>query len=213
MALKCTDVISINLFLDPVFKLILPWAKLKLQKSQTMKRTTFLLIEVRESGRKWTSLSERKGGRANLTTPWPENEFKRQMKLTPCSWRWELILSKALLWTKCFHSPYLMWSSQQPDREALLISLLDRDEGWWDLPKVRQHKEAAELGLRYSKYNIPYVIPELHQLQFYKKKTMWMSFNNKNIQCKCFCHRMVKQQNLDEAASGQFSTRLLFWLL
>lgn len=43
---------SINLFLDLFFKIILPWAKVKLQKCQTMKRTTFLLIEVRESGRK-----------------------------------------------------------------------------------------------------------------------------------------------------------------
>ena len=70
------------------------------------------------------------------------------------------------------------------------------------------HKKVVELGLRYSKYNILYTIPRLHQIAVLQKENN-VGVLNKNIQCKCFCYRMVKQQNLGEAASGQFSTCLL----
>lgn len=37
-----------------------------------------------------------------------------------------------------------------------------------------------------------------------------MSLNNKRHQCKCFLHKMAKQQNLVEAARGQFSILVFY---
>lgn len=54
----------------------------------------------------------KKEGRINLTASGSETmNFKGNCNLTPCYWRWELILFPAFLWTKCFHTPYLIWSS------------------------------------------------------------------------------------------------------
>lgn len=96
------------------------------KKIQTIKRNLLLLIEVKAERNEVNH--ERKGeAGSNLTTPWPRSLSQGTCALISFEQRWELILSKAFWWTKCFHVLYLIWSLQQSDREALLISLFDRE--------------------------------------------------------------------------------------